>query len=310
MTLSTIFSGISRFSFLFLLTPLFAVQLRAQELNCNVVVNVGPQVETTERRVFTDMEASFYQFMNGRRWTSDVFTNTEKINCNLIVTIESRPQVGSFTASVQIQSSRPVFNTNYESLVFNFADRDWQFEYTESQPLEFNDNSYTSNITSMLAFYAYVIIGLDYDSFAKMGGTPYFEKAQITVNNTQQANRAGWSQFEGNFRNRFWLAENLNSQQLVTVREAIYDYHRLALDKFNENPDEARTLVLNVLKELQQAARRKPNSILIIAFFDAKNDELTSMFSQGNIQVRREAYEIVKELDPSNTAKYESIIRN
>ena len=256
------------------------------------------------------METAFYQFMNGRRWTNDAFTNTERINCNMIITIESRPQVGNFTASVQIQSSRPVYNTNYESLIFNFADRDWQFEYTESQPLEFNDNSYTNNITSMLAFYAYVIIGLDYDSFEKMGGTPFFEKAQVTVNNTQQANRPGWSQFEGNFRNRFWLSENLNSQQLVGVREALYNYHRLALDQFNENPDEARRLVLQVLKDLQQAASRKPNSILIIAFFDAKNDELTSMFSQGNIQVRREAYEIVKELDPSNTAKYEAIIQN
>ena len=288
-----------------LLTPVYG-----QELNCNVIVNVGPQVETTERRVFKDMESAFFQFMNGRRWTSDVFTNAEKINCNMIVTVESRPTVGNFTASVQIQSSRPVYNTNYESLVFNFADRDWSFEYTESQPLEYNDNSFTNNITSMLAFYAYIIIGLDYDTFEKMGGTPYFEKAQITVNNTQQSNRPGWSQFEGNLRNRFWLAENLNSQQLVGVREAIYNYHRLALDKFNENPDESRRLVLEVLKDLKAAASRKPNSILIIAFFDAKNDELTSMFSQGNIQVRREAYEIVKELDPSNTAKYESIIRN
>jgi hypothetical protein len=289
---------------------MFHLPVTAQELNCNVIVNVGPQVETTERRVFKDMETAFYQFMNGRRWTNDVFTNSERINCNMIITIESRPTVGNFTASVQIQSSRPVFNTNYESLLFNFADRDWQFEYTESQPLEFNDNSYTNNITSMLAFYAYIIIGLDYDSFEKMGGTPYFEKAQVTVNNTQQANRPGWSQFEGNFRNRFWLSENFNSQQLVPVREAFYDYHRLALDRFNENPDEARRLALEALKDLQQAAKRKPNSILIISFFDAKNDELTNMFSQGNIQVRREAYEIVKELDPSNTGKYESIITN
>ena len=309
MTLSVTFSRIASCSGLLLLL-LVVAPAKAQELNCNVIVNVGPQVETTERRVFKDMEAAFFQFMNGRRWTNDAFTNTERINCNMIITIESRPQVGNFTASVQIQSSRPVYNTNYESLIFNFADRDWQFEYTESQPLEFNDNSYTNNITSMLAFYAYVIIGLDYDSFEKMGGTPYFEKAQVTVNNTQQANRPGWSQFEGNFRNRFWLSENLNSQQLVGVREAIYNYHRLALDQFNDNPDEARRLVLQVLKDLQQAASRKPNSILIIAFFDAKNDELTSMFSQGNIQVRREAYEIVKELDPSNTAKYEAIIQN
>jgi hypothetical protein len=309
MTLSNILLTIKTISWLSVVL-LLATPVSGQELNCNVIVNVGPQVETTERRVFKDMETAFYQFMNGRRWTNDVFTNTEKINCNMIITIESRPAVGNFTASVQIQSSRPVYNTNYESLTFNFADRDWQFEYTESQPLEFNDNSYTNNVTSMLAFYAYVIIGLDYDSFEKMGGTSFFEKAQITVNNTQQANRPGWSQFEGNFRNRFWLSENLNSQQLVSVREAFYNYHRLALDRFSENPDEARRLILQVLKDLKQAAQRKPNSILIISFFDAKNDELTSMFSQGNIQLRREAYEIVKELDPSNTAKYEAIIKN
>ena len=308
MILRNIFSPIR--SMLWLTLALFTLEVQGQELNCNVIVNVGPGVETTERRVFTDMETAFFQFMNGRRWTNDVFTNDEKINCNLIITIESRPTVGNFTASVQIQSSRPVYNTNYESLIFNFADRDWQFEYVESQPLEFNDNNYTNNITSMLAFYAYVIIGLDYDSFEKLGGTPYFQKAQLTVNNTQQANRPGWSQFEGNFRNRFWLAENLNSQQLVPAREAIYKYHRLALDQFNDNPEAARTIVLEVLQDLQQAARRKPNSILIISFFDAKNGEIASMFEQGNLQVRRQAYEIAKQLDPSNTTKYESIIRN
>jgi len=284
--------------------------LQAQELNCNVIVNVGPQVETTERRVFKDMETAFFQFLNNRRWTNDVFTNEERINCNLIITIESRPAVGNFTASVQIQSSRPIYNSNYESLLLNFADRDWSFEYTESQPLEFNDNSFTNNITSMLAFYAYVIVGLDYDTYEKLGGSPYFEKAQLTVNNTQQANRPGWSQFEGNFRNRFWLSENLNSQQLVSVREALYDYHRLALDQFNDNPDQARGVILEVLKAIRQAQRRKPNSILIIAFFDAKNDELASMFAQGNLQVRRQVYDLAKELDPSNTSKYESIIKN
>ena len=308
MILHNIFSPIC--SILWLALALFTLEVQGQELNCNVIVNVGPGVETTERRVFKDMETAFFQFMNGRRWTNDVFTNDEKINCNLIITIESRPTVGNFTASVQIQSSRPVYNTNYESLIFNFADRDWQFEYVESQPLEFNDNNYTNNITSMLAFYAYVIIGLDYDSFEKLGGTPYFQKAQLTVNNTQQANRPGWSQFEGNFRNRFWLAENLTSQQLVPAREAIYKYHRLALDKFNDDPEAARTIILEVLQDLQQAARRKPNSILIISFFDAKNGEIASMFEQGNIQVRRQAYEIAKQLDPSNTTKYESIIRN
>ena len=296
------------FTFIFLL--LWIRPAIAQELNCNVVVNVGPQVETTERRIFQDMETAFYQFLNNTEWTRDVYRNQERINCNLLITIESMPAVGNFTASVQIQSSRPIYGTDYESIVMNFADRDWQFQYTESQPLQYNDNTYTNNITSILAFYVYMILGMDYDSFSNLGGTEYFESARQVVNNAQQANRQGWSQFEGNTRNRFWLAENMNNQQLIPVREAIYSYHRKGLDVFNENQDQGRQEILASLKRVQQANQRKPNSILVIAFFDAKKDEMINIFSQGNPQVRKEAYNILSQLDPSNTDEYEVIISN
>lgn len=294
----------------FIFTLMLLSPLLGQELNCNVVVNVGPAVETTERRIFQDMETAFYQFLNNTEWTRDVYRNQERINCNLVITIEKMPAVGNFIASVQVQASRPVYGTDYESIVLNFADRDWVFQYNESQPLQYNDNTFTNNITSILAFYVYVILGFDYDSFSNLGGTEYFESARQVVNNAQQSSRKGWSQFEGNTRNRFWLAENLNNQQLTPVREAIYTYHRKGLDVFSKDQDQGRQEILASLKRMEQANQRKPNSILIIAFFDAKKDEMISIFSEGNIQVRREAYNILSQIDPSNTDEYEVIISN
>jgi len=159
-------------SFLFL----FFSSAHGQELNCKVVVN-SDRVQTTERNVFRDMETSFTQFMNDTKWTNDQFSVEERINSNVLITIESMPSIGNYNATVVIQSARPVYNTSYETLLLNFADRDWQFQYTESQPLNYNDNTFSSNLTSMLAFYANIIIGLDYDSFSELGGNPYFSKA-------------------------------------------------------------------------------------------------------------------------------------
>ncbi len=292
--------------FLFSLFTGFAAE--AQELNCKVVVNAD-RVQTTEKRVFKDMETAFSQFLNTTKWTNNTYKNHEKINCNVIITIEESGSIGNYKAAVQIQSARPVFSSSYESLVFNFADRDWQFQYVESNPLDFNVNSFSDNLTSMLGYYAYIIIGLDSDSFEKLGGSRYFEFAQNIVTNAQQAPNAGWKQFENN-RNRFWLSENLMNQQMVPVREGYYNYHRLGMDIFDTKPDEARKAILETLKSLKKVNAIRPNSILVITFLDAKSDELASLFSQGDMQVRREAYTILSELDPSKLAKYASIIAN
>lgn len=284
------------------------VWLSAQELNCSVSVN-ATQVQTSDRGIFKDMENAIEQFMNGRRWTNDAYKTHEKIDCNFLITITKMPAIGSFSASVQVQSARPVFNTNYSSLMFNFADRDWEFEYIESLPLEYNDNTFTSNLTSMLAFYAYLIIGLDYDSFSEMGGTPWYQRALNVVNNAQQSNLPGW-QAIGSNRNRYWIMENLNNPQLQDLRKALYSYHRLGLDLFDKNPDQSREVILKGLKDIKKVRDINPNAILVVSFFDAKGKELANIFSDGNIQVRREAYDIITAIDPSNRSNYEKIIRN
>lgn len=298
----------NKFLYIFIALALVANPLLGQELNCNVIVN-AERVQTTERRIFSDMEAAFSQFMNNRKWTDDTYSNEERINCNLVITVEEMPAVGNFKATVQVQSARPAYNTNYESLIFNFADRDWQFEYTESQPLEFNENTFTNNITSMLAYYAYVILGLDYDSFEELGGTAHYESARQIVNNAQQSNSPGWQQFDSS-RNRYWLVENLLNAQMGPVREGLYNYHRHGLDTFIQDPDKSREVVLEVLKGVEKANSARPNSILVITFLDAKSDELVNIFSKGNMQVRREAYDILRDLDPTNIDKFKTIISN
>jgi hypothetical protein len=280
----------------------------AQELKCSVTINAN-QITTSDRGVFKDMENAIEQFMNGRKWTADTYRSHEKINCNFLITITKMPSIGNFTASVQVQSARPVFNSNYSSLLFNFADRDWEFEYIESMPLEYNDNSFTNNLTSMLALYAYLVIGLDYDSFSELGGTTYFQRALNVANNAQQSNRAGW-QAIGSNRNRYWLVENLNNAQMTDLRKALYSYHRLGLDTFDQNPEQSRVTILKGLKDIKKIRDINPNAILVISFFDAKGKELANIFSKGNIQVRREAYDIITAIDPSNRSSYEKILQN
>jgi hypothetical protein len=282
---------------------------QAQELNCTVSIN-ATQVQTTERTVFRDMKTAIEQFMNSRKWTNDSYKNYEKINCNMLITITRMPSVGNFAASVQIQSARPVYNTNYSTLVFNFADRDWEFEYVESLPLEYNDNTYTTNLTSMLALYAYMIIGVDYDTFSELGGSPYFQRALQVVNNAQQSNRPGWQSMQNN-RSRYWIVENFNNPQMTDLRKALYSYHRLGLDTFDKDPDKSREVILKGLKDIKKVRDINPTAVIIVSFFDAKGKELANIFSSGNIQVRREAYDVIKAIDPSsNRANYEKIIQN
>lgn len=290
-----------------LLLLITCASVNAQELNFTVNINAN-QVQTSDRSIFKDMKNTFEQFLNNRKWTTDSYKSNERINCSMLVTITKMPEIGSFSASVQVQSARPVFNTNYSSLLFNFADRDWEFEYIESQPLEFNDNTYTTNLTSMLALYAYLVIGVDYDSFSELGGTPYFLKAQNIVNNAQQSNRPGW-QALGNNRNRYWLVENYNNQQMIDLRKAVYSYHRLAMDVFEKTPDLSREIILKGLQSIKKVRDINPNAVLVVSFFDAKAKEITNIFSQGNIQVRRQAYDILVAIDPSNRI-YDKIVQN
>lgn len=303
-----LFKNFSVSSLLLFAILLITAPLAAQELNCSVTIN-STKIQTSDRNVFRDMKTAFEQFMNTRKWTNDNYKPYEKIKCNMLIVINEMPSPGNFTATVQVQSARPVFNTNYSSLVFNFADREWEFEYIESLPMEYNDNTYTTNLTSMLAVYAYLMIGVDYDSFSELGGTPYFQKALQVVNNAQSANRTGWQSLGSN-RNRYWIVENYNNNQMTDVRKALYAYHRLALDTFDQDPDKSRTIILKALKDIKKIRDLNPSGILVISFFDAKTKEITNLFSTGNIQIRREVYDIMTAVDPSNQSNYQKIIQN
>ena len=279
----------------------------AQELNCKVTINAD-QIQTSDRAVFKDMERAIANFLNTRKWTSDSYKNHERINCGLFLNIGKMPSIGNFQASAQVTSGRPIYNSNYETAVLNFADREWDFEYFESQPLEFNDNNYINNLTSMLAYYAYIIIGMDYDSFSELGGTPYFQKALTVVNNAQPANRPGWAALSGS-RNRYNLIENINNPQMLELRKNTYRYHRLALDSFEKSPEQSRTVILEALKNVKKIWAIYPTSIFVITFFDAKANELVNVFSSASLQNKREAYDILVAIDSKRNI-YQKIMGN
>ncbi|QHT67502.1 DUF4835 family protein [Rhodocytophaga rosea] len=283
-----------------------------QELRCNVIIDTD-QLRTnqvTEKQIFADMQKTIAQFMNTRRWTNDNFTQDERINCNLVIRLTDMPSIKTFVGTAQIQSSRPVFGSDYESVLLNYIDREWQFEYTNAQPMDFNPNTFSSNLTSMLAFYAYVIIGLDYDSFSKFGGNTYLQQALTIANNAQQSvgTEKGWKAFEDT-RNRYWLIENLMSQQMQPLREGLYTYHRQALDTFLSNPDQARAKILEVLNSLVKVNQLKPAAVLTNTFFDTKGNELINVFLQGSQQEKQNAYNVLVELDPTKTDRYEKLVK-
>lgn len=279
----------------------------AQELNCKVTVNAD-QIQTSDRSVFKDMERSIAAFLNSRKWSNDIFKQYEKINCSIFLNISKMPSIGSFVANAQITAARPIYDTNYETVLFNFADREFEFEYIESQPMEYNDNAYINNLTSMLAFYAYTILAVDYDSFSEMGGSPYVQKMLTVVNNAQGSSHPGWIAL-GNNRSRYALMDNMNNAQMADLRRNSYKYHRLALDNFDKNPDQGRDQILDVLRTVKKVWSINPTAVLISSFFDAKYNELTSVFTDANLNVKREAYDLLTSLDPKRTV-YQKIVAN
>lgn len=278
----------------------------SQELNCNVIVNDN-QVQTQERQVIQQMREAVQQFMNTTKWTNDNYKQHEKIKCNVLITLLGSTEVstGRYAANVQVQSSRPVHGTNYETTLLTFFDRNFNFEFFPSQPLIFTENVYSTNLTAMLAYYAYAMLALDYDSFAPQGGTPYLERLLNILNNSQQANAPGWA--SNDTRNRYWISENLNNPQATPYREAMYLYHRQGIDLMASKPADARRNMLEALKKIKQFQTVKPTAVMINAFFDSKTDELVNLFSQGEAAVRREAADLLSQLDPPNSARYRQL---
>ncbi|MEX2593700.1 MAG: DUF4835 family protein [Anditalea sp.] len=293
----------------FIFFAFLASTVSAQQLNFTVTIN-SDRANTQERDIFENMKASFEQFLNGRNWIEDEFSPEERIKGNLLITINEMPKVGLFNATVQVQTVRPIYGSNYESILLNFADRNWTFEYVESQPLEFNRFSFIDNISSLLAFYAYVAIGIDYDSFSLRGGDSSFEVVNNIVLNAQRSSRPGWSQNPSDRRNRYWLANDLyGSQVMVSIRDAYYLYHRRGMDLLATKPEEAYGNIVEALKKVSEANKSQPNSILAITFMDAKSDEISKILKNASLEIRTEAVELLLQLDPNNSRKYNEILK-
>lgn len=284
--------------------------LFAQELNFTVIINSErARIQNTD--VFADMKTAFEQFLNQRSWTDDEFRSEERIKGNLLITISDVPQVGSYNATVQIQTVRPVYGTNFESLVFNFADRNWNFEYLDSQPLEFNRFAYLNNISSLLAYYAYIALGMDYDTFSKDGGNSYFSAANDIVNNAQQSGRQGWGQSASDRRNRYWLINDIYTSSVFSpIREAYYLYHRQGLDILLVEPEKAYDNILAAIKILAEANNIQPNGIFTISFMDAKSDEIAKVLKDAPLEIRQQAVELLLEVDPNNARKYNELLKS
>lgn len=288
-------------------TFLFIASLFAQELRCNVSIS-SQKIQGANQNLFRTMQSDVYEFMNNRKWTEHVYSYDEKIRCNIMIRLDEQISADEFRGSIQVQLTRPVFNSSYETTVLNIKDNDFRCRYVEFQPLEFNETSNRDNLTNILAYYAYVIIGFDYDTFTLEGGTPYFEKAQAIVNNSQNAPEKGWKSFESE-RNRYWLLENILNKSYADYRKCMYNYHRNGLDLMNEKIEEGRANIAESLRDLQKVFRRRPSTYILQMFFDAKADELVNIFSKTFPDERNRVMTVLNEVDPSNGSKYEKIAK-
>lgn len=279
-----------------------------QELNCTVQV-LAPQVAgTTDKRVFETMQTTIFEFMNNTKWTKDIFLFDERIECSMLINIQEKLSTDEYRATIQVQSRRPVYKSSYNSVLLNHADEDFQIRYLEFQALEYNENTFLSNLTSVLSYYAYMIIGLDYDSYALNGGTPYFQKAQTIVANAQNAPEKGWKPFEGN-KNRYWLVENLLNPVFAPLREVTYRYHRLGLDVMVADREGGRKVITDCLDLLQRVHNDRPLSYNMQVYFYAKADELVNVFSNALPVEKNKAITVLNNIDPGNSTKYQKIQR-
>lgn len=280
-----------------------------QELRCQVTVN-GQRITNIDPVVFTTMQNALNDFMNTRVWTNDQYAPEEKIECGIFINLEKSPQQDVFEARVTVQSSRPVFNSSYNSPMMNFIDNDWIFTYAQNQPLEFNFMQYNSNLTSLLGFYAYVIIGLDAESMAKGGGAKYFQIAEQVMNNvpTNAPDVRGWRAFDG-VRNRYYLINRLQTSKYEVFKQVLYEYHFLGMDIFYEKPAAARQVIYSSLEKMERISRENPNEIILSLFFTAKSDELVNIFMGGDAGEKSKALSLLRRLDPSNANKYDRLVK-
>ena len=287
------------------------IQSQAQELQFSVTLNHDQMVgsQKTDPQSMQQLQTYISEFLNNQKWTNDAFKNEEKIKCKLIINLLSSPAQGNYQGNAQLVITRPVYNSNYETVLFSYVDKKFNFNYLPTTQLFFNENSYTEELPYVLAFYANIALIFDYDSFSKLGGNPYIQKAQNLANiaRNSSTNKGAWD-MNSDTRNRYWLMENLNSPQFVPFRESMYTYYRQGLDVATQSPATTQTKVLEVLTTIKAISQLRSTSILINSFFDAKSDELVRILMEAPADQKQKAFTIITSLDPTKTQFYQKLM--
>ena len=302
-------------SIVFILVTMISSNIFAQEFQAKISVNATRINTSVDKKIFTTLQNQLINFFNNRKWSSDVYKQTEKIECNFLLNIESQVEANTYKAQLIIQSARPIFSTTYQSALINYQDADVVFKYIEYQPIEFNENrvggndAMAANLTAILAYYANMILGLNYDSYSPKGGEKYFQKAQNIVNNAPEGNGInGWKAFDG-LRNRYWLAENLSNPRNNILHSVLYGYYRSGFDKMIANEKDAVSNVIQALDQLKTFNTETPNSMFVQFFMQNRMTELIGVAKRGTLENKTKALEILNNLDAANSGKYSEGLR-
>lgn len=295
---------------LFLCSVLAVQAVRAQELNAKVTINAQRVATTIDRKIFTTLQTQLTNLLNNRKWTNENYLPAEKIQCSFLMNLESTEEPNVYRGALVVQAARPIHSSSYNSALLNFQDADLIFKYQEFQPVEFNENrvqgndALTANLTAVVAYYAYLILGFDHNSFAPKSGEPYFQKSLNIVNNAPENNSiSGWRSFDG-IRNRYWLAENLLNNRYNLVHDVLYLYYRNGLDNLYANAEQARTSILDAMTQLQAFNRDNPNTMILQTFLQNRQTELIGIFKKASPQQRSRAIELLPTIDVPNAALY------
>jgi hypothetical protein len=278
--------------------------LHSQELDAQVIVN-SDLVNQTNQQIFKTLERSLNEFINTQVWTNQELLGQEKITCSFVLNLSAYSN-DRFNATLQVQSQRPVFDSNYDSPVLNYMDKDITFSYLEFQPLFFNQSSFESNLVSLIGFYAYIIIGLDADTFSPNGGDPFFEEARKIANLAQNTAEKGWKPSDGD-RNRFWLIDGLRSNTFREYRQSLYTYHRKGLDSMTSDPSKGKTALMEAIQMLEPLYQRRPNAFFLQLFFDAKVEEIVNLFKEGPKVDFKQTETVLKKIAPFFGSRWKQI---
>ena len=284
---------------------LLASQVQAQELDCKITFNTR-KVQGTSTQVFKTLETALTEFMNSKKWTNQQYAESERIACTFNITVNSYNSDGTFSCEMMVQSSRPVYNASYNTTTFNFKDADFGFNYQEYDQIQFQDDMIDNSLTAVMAYYAYLLIGLDMDSMSLLGGTEVLQKAENVVNNAQMLNATGWKAFDSD-RNRHAIINDYMDGGMRPFREMMYKYYREGLDQMSTNADRGRTNITEAMKKLEEAKANKPLSALPVIFTDIKRDEFVNIYSKGTTKEKEEVFEILSEINPSQSTQWNKI---